>query len=300
MHDCSTDGLPGDICPVISVHRWFIVSVSCLRGIHFGFLVALAATCALGAEARVRVRVRDGDTGQALADARVKAGDSTFFTDSAGECIVPADFNRRLVLTTTMKGCFPATDSFMPTVSNARLVVKLYGIQPRTVIGFVRDGLTGKPLPRATVRLKNGDLSRRADSAGMYSFPVPPGERELVAALPGYRGFSRRLSVRPGDTAAVDLPLYDAALVVGEIAGRIEVRGLGAACGANVAVEGTRLGTASDQNGRYIVTGVPAGTQRVVFTYAGCKKALKVVSLAAWQSLSLNVQLEQRLPSSRR
>jgi hypothetical protein len=263
-------------------------------------VLALAAACSLGAEARVKVRVRDGDTGQWLANARVKAGDRVFFTDSVGECIIPAAAGQHLLLMTSLGGCFPATDSVFATVPDARFVVRLYGRQPRTAIGFVRDGSSGKPLARALVRVKGDAATAKTDSAGMYVIRFPPGDRELIAALAGFRGFPRSLSVKAGDTLAVDLPLYDSSLAIGEIAGRVEVQGLGMACGANVTVEGTRLGTASDQNGDYLITGVPAGTCRVVFTYAGCKKAMKVVSLRAWESLVLNVQLEQRLPPAKR
>ena len=296
----NTDGSPGDICPVIRVYRWFTLSVSCLRGVHVGLWVALAAACTFGAEARVKVRVRDGDTGQWLANAKVKAGERVFFTDSLGECIIPAVAGQRLLLTTSIGNGYPATDSVLATVPDARLVVKLYGRQPRTAIGFVRDGSTGKPLARALVRIEGAAATAKADSAGMYVIPFPPGDRELIAALPGFRGFPRNLSVKAGDTLAVDLSLYDTSLAIGEIAGRVEVQGLGAACGANVTVEGTRLGTATDQNGDYIITGVPAGSYRVVFSYAGCKKAMKVVSVMAWESLVLNVQLEQRLPTTKR
>jgi hypothetical protein len=299
----TTFGMTADICPAIRVHRWFILPVSCLsclRGVHVGLWIALAAACAFGTEARVKVRVRDGDTGQWLAGAWVKAGDRVFYTDSVGECVIPSATGSRLLLTTTMKGCFPATDSVLATASDTRFVVRLYATQPRTAIGFVRDGSTGKPLARALVRVKGDAATAKTDSAGMYVIPFPPGNLELIAALPGYRGFPRSLSVRAGDTAAVDLPLYDTSLAVGEIAGRVEVQGLGAACGANVTVEGTRLGTATDQNGDYIITGVPAGTHRVVFTYAGYRKTARVVSVPAWKSLALNVQLVQSFPPSRR
>ena len=263
-------------------------------------VLALAAACLLAAEARVRVRVRDGDTGQWLANAQVKAGDRVFFTDTDGECIIPAVTGQPLSLTTTLEGCFPATDSVFAAVPDARLVVRLYRNQPRTAIGFVRDDRTGKPLARASVRVKGDAAAARTDSAGMYVIPFPPGDRELIAGLPGFRGFPRRLSVKAGDTLAIDLPLYDSSLAVGEITGRFEVQGLGVACGANVLVEGTRLGTASDQNGDYVITGVPAGPHRVVFTYAGCKKAMRVVTVRPWESLVLDVQLEQRLPTTKR
>jgi hypothetical protein len=242
--------------------------------------------------------VRDGDTGQWLAGAKVRAGELVLFTDTDGEVVLPTGVGRRLVLTVSMEGFFPTTDTVPITAADARLVAKLYGTQPRIAIGFVKDGSSGKRLPGAMVSIVAGKATTRADSTGFYTIAFPPGDRELVAGLPGFRGFPRRLSVRAGDTLSVDLPLYDTSLAVGEVAGRVEVQGFGAAIGANVTVEGTRLGTASDRNGDYIITGVPAGQHRLIFTYAGCKKTMRVVNVASWKSLTQNVQLERRPPTS--
>jgi hypothetical protein len=262
--------------------------------------LGLAAACAFGADARVRLRVRDGDTGQWLAGAEVKARGRVLFTDAAGECVIPAVTGRRLILTASMDGFFSATDTMSVATSDARFVVRMYGTQPRTAIGFVKDGRTGKRLTKALVGVRGDAATARTDSTGMYAIPFPPGDRELVAALPGFRGFPRRLSVRAGDTLSVDLPLYDTSLAVGEVEGRVEVQNFGAAIGASVTVEGTQLGTASDRNGDYIITGVPVGQHRLVFTHAGCKKAMRVVNVDAWQSLTLNVLLERRPPTSGR
>ena len=256
--------------------------------------VVLAAACAFGAEARVRVRVRDGDTGHWLAGVQVKSGDHVLFTNADGEVAIPAVAGRPLILTATLEGFFPSTDTVAVTAADTRFVVRMYGTQPRIAIGFVKDGSTGKRLANASVRVRGGAAMAKTDSTGMYAIPFPPGDRELIAGLPGFRGFPRRLSVRAGDTLSVDLPLYDTSLAVGEVEGRVEVQDLGAAIGASVTVEGTRLGTASDRNGDYIITGVPAGQHRLIFTYAGCKKAMRVVNVEAWKSLTQNVQLERR------
>lgn len=262
--------------------------------------LVLAAVCAFGAEAKVRVRVRDGDTGQWLAGVEVKAGERVLFTDTDGEAAIPAVAGRRLVLTASMEGFFPVTETVSVTTADARIVVRMYGTQPRTAIGFVKDGSTGKRLAKALVRVRGDAATATTDSTGMYAIPFPPGDRELIAGLLGFRGFPRRLSVRAGDTLSVDLPLYDTSLAVGEVEGRVEVQGFGAAIGASVTVEGTRLGTASNRNGDYIITGVPAGRHRLIFTYAGCKKTMRVVNVEAWESLTRNVQLERRLPPAKR
>jgi hypothetical protein len=242
--------------------------------------------------------VRDGDTGQWLAGVQVKAGEHAFLTNSDGEVTIPVVAGLRLVLTAAKDGFFPATETVAVTAADARLAVKLYGTQPRIAIGFVKDGSTGKRLANASIKVRGGAATARSDSIGLYAIPFPPGDRELIAALPGFRGFPRRLSVRAGDTLSVDLPLYDTSLAVGEVGGRVEVQDFGAAIGASVTVERTRLGTASDRNGDYIITGVPVGQHRLIFTYAGCKKAMRVVNVEAWKSLTQNVQLERRPPTS--
>jgi hypothetical protein len=262
--------------------------------------LVLAAASAFGAGAKVSVRVRDGDTGRSLIGAKVKAGERVLCTDADGAVVAPAVVGRSLVLKTSMEGYFAAVDTVSVTTPDARLVVTMYGTRPRTVIGFVRDGHTGKPLARSLVRVRGDAAAAKTDSTGMYMIPFPPGYREIVAALPGLRGFPRRLSVKAGDTLAVDLPLFDTSLAVGEIAGRVEVHGFGAAIGASVTVEGTRLGTASDRNGDYILSGVPAGTHRIVVSHAGLKRAMKVVNVRAWESVVVHVQLKRRPPPGRR
>ena len=295
----NTASLLGDICPAIRVHRWFILSVSCLsrlRGVQVGVWVALAAAIAFGAEAKVRIRVRDGDTGRWLAGVQVKAGEQVLLTNSGGEVVISAVVGQRVIVVASVEGFYSATDTVGVTGADTRFAVRMYATQPRVAIGFVEDGSTGKRLARALVRVKGEAATARTDSAGVYAIPFPPGDRELVASLPGFRGFPRRLSVKAGDTLSVDLPLYDTSLAVGEVGGRVEVQGFGAAIGASVTVEGTRLGTASDRNGDYIITGVPAGQHRLIFTYAGCKKAMRVVNVEAWKSLTQSVRMVPARP----
>ena len=242
--------------------------------------------------------MRDGDTGQWLAGVQVKAEESVLFTDRDGEVVIPSVAGRRLILTASMEGFFPATDTFAAAAADTRFVVRMYGTQPRIAIGFVKDGISGKRLAKALVTVKGDAATARTDSAGMYAIPFPSGDRELIAGLPGFRGFPRRLSIRAGDTLSVDLPLYDTSLAVGEVEGRVDIQDFGAAIGASITVEGTRLGTASDGNGDYVITGVPAGQHRLIFTYAGSKKAMRIVNVEAWQSLTQDVQLERMAPAS--
>ena len=61
--------------------------------------------------------------------------------------------------------------------------------------------------------------------------------------------------------------------------------------GANVAVEGTTLGTATDLDGRYTIQGVPAGEQTIRFSYTGYQTTTRDVSLQPGETATLDVAL---------
>lgn len=51
--------------------------------------------------------------------------------------------------------------------------------------------------------------------------------------------------------------------------------------GANIMVQGTSLGSASDEGGGYTIADVPAGSQTVVATYIGYVSSEQTVTVAA-------------------
>jgi hypothetical protein len=135
-------------------------------------LLLTAAWC-FGAEARVRLRARDGDTGRTLAGVQVSVGQSVFVTGADGECVVPAVVGGRLILTVSLEGSYTATDTIVVSTADVRSVLKLYGTRPRTAIGFVKDGSTGRRLAGATVKVRGEAATARTDSTGMYAMPFP-------------------------------------------------------------------------------------------------------------------------------
>lgn len=61
--------------------------------------------------------------------------------------------------------------------------------------------------------------------------------------------------------------------------------------GANVAVEGTTLGTATDLDGRYAIPGVPAGAQTIRISYTGYQTTTRDVTLQPGETATLDVTL---------
>jgi TonB-dependent receptor len=61
--------------------------------------------------------------------------------------------------------------------------------------------------------------------------------------------------------------------------------------GANVILEGTSYGAATDIDGVYHITGVPQGTYKVSFTYIGYKSYIVTEKVSGGKPLTLNVRL---------
>ena len=63
--------------------------------------------------------------------------------------------------------------------------------------------------------------------------------------------------------------------------------------GVNVVVLGTGRGALTDAEGRYVVTGVPAGTYQVVASLIGYSEVTQQVTVAAGETATLNFRLER-------
>jgi TonB-dependent receptor len=79
----------------------------------------------------------------------------------------------------------------------------------------------------------------------------------------------------------------------GRVSGRVIQAGSGEALtGAQVAVSGTSIGTVTDENGRYFLPRVPAGTQTLEATYLGRSTGSRTVEVAGGQLATADFTLE--------
>ena len=79
----------------------------------------------------------------------------------------------------------------------------------------------------------------------------------------------------------------------GRVAGRVLQTETGEGLtGAQVVVSGTSIGAVTDENGRYLLPRVPAGSQTVEATYLGRATGSETVSVSAGQTATADFSLE--------
>src|SRR5687767_1339604 len=92
--------------------------------------------------------------------------------------------------------------------------------------------------------------------------------------------------------AAIGTPAHGQGAASGTISGRVLNAGTGEYLrNANVTVVGTALATTAEAGGNYSLGGVPTGTQRVRFEFAGLDAKEETVNVAPGQTLVLDVSL---------
>ena len=77
------------------------------------------------------------------------------------------------------------------------------------------------------------------------------------------------------------LGMFSGLMAQGSIYGTVTDQDGNSLPGANVAVEGTSLGAATDGNGAYSISGVPAGSYTVTASYIGYESSSQSVSVGA-------------------
>jgi TonB-dependent receptor len=92
------------------------------------------------------------------------------------------------------------------------------------------------------------------------------------------------------------LPVDAHAQSTGIVEGRIvDASGGSPLPGANVVVEGTSIGTSTDQNGRYQLTSVPTGSQTLTVSFVSYQTTSETVEVSAGQTVTLDVALSSRV-----
>jgi len=153
-----------------------------------------------------------------------------------------------------------------------------------SITGKVSDKATDEPLAGANVMVAGTPLGAASDIEGYYRISnVPVGVHTVRSEYIGYRPVRMlNIPVFINSTSKVNFALNSEALELGvteiaytgeghgSITGKVSDKATDEPlAGANVMVEGTPLGAASDAGGYYRISNVPVGVHAVICSYIG-------------------------------
>ena len=189
----------------------------------------------------------------------------------------------------------------------------------RVLLGVVRDGRTGQPLPNAAVtvhrRLLPETLRQFAstnfggtvvtDTLGLYALCGVPMGQSLTVSAAGVTGVSRFVDIRfapdsvkfddrwvytgQRPVARLDLTVSSPAAWGTEITGTVTDRGTGQGLpGAIVQVDGTTIADTTDADGIFHLRGAPPGLVPIVIRRLGYRYLRQEVTIARRQHMAFS------------
>ena len=166
--------------------------------------------------------------------------------------------------------------------------------------GVVVDSLTGVPLPGAVVTAtlasrRPGDpptVEARTDDAGYYRLCAVPAGREVrvKASFGQNAGLTATTMVDAGGAAIQDLVLLMSAegTLVGKVMDYTSREPLG---GALVSVIGTPVRQVTDEEGNFVLDGIPPGRHLVSTQYLGYEARTDSVTVFSQETVDIEVRM---------
>ncbi|MEW4288285.1 carboxypeptidase regulatory-like domain-containing protein [Rossellomorea marisflavi] len=224
---------------------------------------------------------------------------TTTLTDANGFFQTTQLSPRSYVVVASKEGYSTATVS-AEVVSNSVTSVELFlSPNPGAVQGTVRDAATSQPIPDTLVRVVNNQGTIIAfihtDSNGFYYLGgLAPGDYTVVAVNPLYQtGFAETM-ILPNVTNTVNFSLQsNPATLSGLVFDAVDQSPLPGTV-IEVRLAGTNIlvrRVTSDENGRYIISGLPAGTFDVIAELQNYSLSTNTVFLSAGESEILNIPM---------
>ena len=149
--------------------------------------------------------------------------------------------------------------------------------------GLVTDSVSGEPMPGVAVRLVGLGTGGATGPDGRYAvLGLPAGRHAVEVAFPGYAIVRDTVEVVAHRVNTLDLALTvdpdattytvccaDTTAGPGILSGVVTDDAGKTIAGANVRINGTPLGAATNLHGAYRILGVPVGTYAVTASFAG-------------------------------
>lgn len=186
------------------------------------------------------------------------------------------------------------------TILRAWCAIEVQGPGFSPAAGFVRDSITGVPLPRATVTFSAVDadgyayevFTGRTEESGYYRVcNLPAGADLRVVAMFG-RNASTPATVRTPVDGALFRDLEMVLSAVGEIRGKVSDQGSGRPLvGARVRVLGSEAEQLTDMRGEFFIGELPPGLHLLETEFLGYATQVDSVTIFSDEAVLVDIPL---------
>lgn len=186
------------------------------------------------------------------------------------------------------------------TLVRAWCAVEVQGPGYAPAAGFVRDSITGVPLPRATVTFSRLDenglvyqtFTGRTEDSGYYRVcHLPAGEALQVVAIFG-RSASQPVQVRTPEGGALFQDLELVLTAVGEIRGRVTEQGTDRPlAGVRVRLLGAEAEQTTDAEGEFFLGELPPGLHLLETAFLGYATQVDSVTIFSDEAVLVDIPM---------
>jgi hypothetical protein len=231
--------------------------------------------------------VTDAYTGLAITNATVSFAGGNTATDNNGHYTLAAVPTGTQAITAAATGYQNQVQNVAITQNgNASQNFSLTVTAVGSLAGTVTDALTGQAILGASISYGGGNAL--TNNIGSYSLlNVPAGTSNLIATAGGYNQYSASVTVTANQTNTTNIALTSQQ---GAISGTVTDAVTNAAIsGATVSYAGGSSTT--DGTGKFLLSGVPAGSQSLTVSATGYSSATQSVSVSAGTTTTRNFSL---------
>jgi len=159
-----------------------------------------------------------------------------------------------------------------------------------TVEGIATDQTTGSALEGVRVLIGSTEVTTESD--GHYRLTgIDAGERNIIAEKSGYNHYSETVIVEAGNVTLHDIHMVPEPKH-GAVQGHVTNASTGDPIrGITISITGTSTKTQTDKNGFYLITGVLAGTNKIVGKGAGFEIYEGSVTITIGQTTTHDFQM---------
>lgn len=238
----------------------------------------------------VKGKVSDKNTGAVLEGTTVSIGDSTSLSDKEGLYELTGIASGQQTINAVRFG-YSGYSASIEIKSNETVFLDIEMTplaETGAIAGFVYNKDSGHALEDVVVSI--GSHETETDQDGKYFMRgIPAADYIITAQKAGYQGYSGSVTVTAGEIARHDIEMT-ASSTTGTVKGIVTDKSTGTAL-ENVLVFIGSTDTKTDNEGRYQLTGIEAGSKTIIARKSGYEDFSGTVEVKAGDIVSYDIEL---------